>query len=75
MMNTSQIPSRIRKARERLGLTQRQLAEKCGMAPARISDAERGRGSLKVETLERIAAGLKVKLNYFFRVDNRRGRA
>lgn len=74
MMNTSQIPSRIRKARERIGLTQGQLAEKCGMARARISDAECGKGSLLVATLERIAEGLDVQMNYFFRVDNRRGR-
>ena len=71
----TQIPARIRKARERIGLTQGQLAEKCGMARARICEVENGKGSLLVVTLKRIAAGLDVQMNYFFRVDNRRGRA
>ena len=75
MMNTSQIPARIRKARERLGMSQSELARACDMAPARICDAEHGRGSLKIETLQRIAAALGVKMNYFWRVDNRQGRA
>ena len=73
-MNTD-IPSRIRKRREQLGITKTELAARCGMAHARISDAEHGKGRLLVETLERIAKGLGVKMNYFFRVDTRRGRA
>ena len=67
-----QVARRIRHRRDKLGLTQAQLAERCGMDAARISDAERGKGRLLVATLERIAGGLGVGMMYFFRIDSRR---
>ena len=67
-----QVARRIRHRRDKLGLTQVQLAERCGMDAARISDAERGKGRLLVATLERIAVGLGVGMMYFFRIDSRR---
>ena len=62
-----QVAARIRKRRESCGKTQGQLGAACGMAAARISDAEHGKGTLRIDTLERIAKGLDVKLVYFFR--------
>ena len=67
-----QVARRIRHRRDKLGLTQAELAERCGMDAARISDAERGKGHLLVATLERIAVGLGVGMMYFFRIDSRR---
>jgi len=67
-----QVARRIRHRRDKLGLTQAELAERCGMDAARISDAERGKGRLLVATLERIAGGLGVGMMYFFRIDSRR---
>ena len=45
----------IRAARERAGLTQRQLAEALGVTPAQVSHWENGLRSIDVKLLERIA--------------------
>lgn len=53
-------------ARKRSGLTQRQLAEKTGIAQADISKLENGNGNPSLRTLRRLAAGMgmKVKLEF-----------
>ncbi len=53
-------------ARKRSGLTQRQLAEKTGIAQADISKLENGNANPSLRTLRRLAAGMgmKVKLEF-----------
>lgn len=53
-------------ARKRSGLTQRQLAEKTGIAQADISKLENGNANPSLRTLRRLAAGmgLKIKLEF-----------
>lgn len=54
----------LRKARERAGITQQELAVRSGMSQAAISRLERGDRSLTVEGLERLllAMGMRLEL-------------
>ncbi len=53
-------------ARKRCGMTQKQLAEKTGIAQADISRLENGNANPSLRTLRRLAAGMgmKVKLEF-----------
>ena len=53
-------------ARKSSGLTQKQLSEKTGIAQADISKLESGNGNPSVRTLQRLAAGmgLRVKIEF-----------
>lgn len=53
-------------ARKRSGLTQRQLAEKTGIAQADISKLENGNGNPSLRTLRRLAAGMGMKMKLEF---------
>jgi transcriptional regulator with XRE-family HTH domain len=52
----------LRQARERAGLSQRELAERLGCTQPAISQAEAGGASLSVATLQRFAAALECDL-------------
>ncbi len=54
-------------ARELSGMTQQKLAEKTGIAQADISKLERGSANPSVKTLQRLAAGMGMKLTIEFR--------
>ena len=54
--------------REKHGLTQAQLAEKCGIAQADISRIERGSTSPTARTLQRIAEALDADVRLVERV-------
>ena len=56
----SPIKLRVKDYRERQGLTQVQLAEKAGVRRATVSDSERGRERIDLETLEKLANALGV---------------
>lgn len=60
------ITRKIVEARMEEGLTQAQLAERCGMRAANLSRLENGNGNPSVATLERIAKGLGKKLEISF---------
>ncbi len=51
----------LREARERLGLTQEQVAQRSGVHATEVSRIERGKRDPKVSTLERLARAVKVK--------------
>lgn len=55
---------RLRKARERLGLTQRQLAELCGLGEQQIYRYETGRADPSSFYLTVVAEKLKVSVDY-----------
>lgn len=55
------VPNRIREIRERLGLTQEQLAERVGTTAQQISRLEKGQRGLDVPWMEKIAAALGEK--------------
>ena len=60
------IGSRILEARRALGLQQKQLAEKAGLAPSLVSQIERDRVSPSLNTLRKLAGVLDVSLSWFF---------
>lgn len=56
--------SRIKMARERQNMTQKELAEKMGTTPQNISQYERGIRNPKLETRERLAKVLSVDAHW-----------
>lgn len=54
------VGERIKKIRLEKGLTQKQLAEKCGIDSANLRKYESGRQNPKIETVEKIANALGV---------------
>ncbi|MEN9786959.1 MAG: Helix-turn-helix domain [Pseudomonadota bacterium] len=57
---STRIGARVRAAREATGLSQQELAERASLDPASLSRIERGRAGLHVDTVERLAAALRV---------------
>ncbi len=53
-------------AREKTGLTQKQLAERTGISQSDISKFESGRGNPSLKTLRRLADGLGMNLKIEF---------
>lgn len=53
---------RIKEARKRAGLTQKELADKLGVQFQNISSLERDERNPKLETLEKIAAALSIRV-------------
>jgi transcriptional regulator with XRE-family HTH domain len=51
----------LREARERLGLTQEQVAERCGVHATEVSRIEGGKRDPRISTLIRLANALEVK--------------
>lgn len=51
----------LREAREKLGLTQEQVAQRSGVHATEVSRIEGGKRDPKVSTVERLAEAIKVK--------------
>ena len=58
--------AKIRLYRKLCSFSQEKLAEKAQLAPTYISDVERGRENISVDTLMRIAKALDVPIMDFF---------
>lgn len=63
-INYSEIGTRIRQQRERIGLTQEQLGEACDLSASFVGHIERGTRKLSVESLYKLAAVLDVSVDY-----------
>lgn len=61
------IGQRIRKLREQREMSGKELAEKVGLTGSHISQVERGKANLSVNTLNNIASALGVPLTMLFR--------
>lgn len=61
MGSQEKLGKNVKKAREQLGLTQEELAEKAGVHVSYISRIERGKVNPSYEVLESIAKTLKIK--------------
>jgi hypothetical protein len=57
------IGERIRKIRIEKGMTQKEIAEKCGINDANIRKYESGRQNPKIDTIEKIAKALDVEVS------------
>jgi transcriptional regulator with XRE-family HTH domain len=58
-----QFAQNVKRTRDRLGLTQAQLAERSGMTPAAISQLEGGQREPSFSTIVKVAAALKTSPN------------
>ncbi len=61
--------ARVRALREGLGLSLRDLAERCGVSAPMLSQVERGETSPTLQVAHRIAAGLELRLSQLLRLD------
>ena len=60
---------RVRALREAMGLSLRELALRCGVSSAMLSQVERGETSPTLTVAARIAAGLDLRLSQLLRLD------
>jgi transcriptional regulator with XRE-family HTH domain len=65
----SALGPRIRALRESMGLSLRDLAERCGVSAPMLSQVERGETSPTLQVATRIAAGLELRLSQLLRLD------
>ena len=56
----------IREKREQLGMSQKELADKCGIAQSTLCDIEQGRNKPSLPVAVKIANALNVKSIKFF---------
>lgn len=61
------IPTLLRAKRKELGLTLQQLADKSGLSPAFLSQAERGKAAPSIVSLIQLAGALETDINYFLK--------
>ncbi len=57
----------VRKIRLEQGISQEELADRCGLHRTYISDIELGKRNLSLENIERIAMSLNRSLSEFFK--------
>lgn len=57
----------VRKVRLERGISQEELADRCGLHRTYISDIELGKRNLSLENIERIAISLDKPLSDFFK--------
>ena len=57
----------VRKVRLEQGLSQEELADRCGLHRTYISDVELGKRNISLENIERIAISLNRTLSDFFK--------
>jgi transcriptional regulator with XRE-family HTH domain len=73
-LSENPIPLRLKQARNKIGISQKELGIKIGMdassASGRMNHYEKGRHVPDVDTLRKIAEELNVPLNYFFCEDD-----
>jgi len=62
----NELGSRLKRARERAGLTQREVADALGITPAAVSQYEAGKRAPRAEVLERMARLYGVPLGFLF---------
>lgn len=56
----------VRKIRLEQGISQEELADRCGLHRTYISDIELGKRNLSLENIERISLSLNKKISDFF---------
>jgi transcriptional regulator with XRE-family HTH domain len=64
---------RVRALRDAMGLSLRDLAERCGVSAPMLSQVERGETSPTLSVASRIASGLELSLSQLLRLDEAEG--
>src|SRR5579871_2488683 len=67
--DTAALGPRIHALRESMGLSLRELALRCGVSAAMLSQVERGETSPTLAVAARIATGLELRLSQLLRLD------
>ncbi len=67
---TKELNHRIRKIREVSGLTQEELASKCGMSASAYGQIERNASKSTFDTLSKIANALNVSIRFLVDIEN-----
>jgi CheY-like chemotaxis protein/DNA-binding Xre family transcriptional regulator len=62
----TQLGNAIRSMRNRLGISQEELAGRAGLHRTYISDIERGARNISLESIERLAAALQTSIQHLF---------
>jgi transcriptional regulator with XRE-family HTH domain len=57
----------VRKRRHKLGVSQEEFADMCGLDRTYIGGIERGERNVALVNIEKIASGLKISLSELFR--------
>lgn len=70
MKNNKNYNQKLRSARKRLGITQRELAEKLSVSPSAIGMYEQGRREPNCRMLSEICSVLKIPSQEFFQKSN-----
>lgn len=71
-VDPASVGGRVRALREAMGLSLRDLAERCGVSAATLSQVERGESSPTLAVAGRIAEGLDLTLSQLLRLDEDR---
>src|ERR1700737_1287685 len=69
LYDATAIGPRVRALREAMGLSLRELALRCGVSAAMLSQVERGEPSPPLAVAARIASGLELRLSQLLRLD------
>src|SRR3984957_9858552 len=69
LYDATAVGPRVRALREAMGLSLRELALRCGVSSAMLSQVERGETSPTLLIAARIAAGLDLRLSQLLRLD------
>jgi transcriptional regulator with XRE-family HTH domain len=69
LYDATAVGPRVRALREAMGLSLRELALRCGVSSAMLSQVERGETSPTLQVASRIAAGLELRLSQLLRLD------
>jgi transcriptional regulator with XRE-family HTH domain len=69
LYDTGAVGPRMRALRDAMGLSLRELALRCGVSSAMLSQVERGETSPTLQVAGRIAAGLDLRLSQLLRLD------
>jgi len=69
MTSGSEIGERIHQRRGELGLSLRELARRSGLSASFISQVERGKVNVSVDSLQRLAESLNIPILYFLQKD------
>jgi transcriptional regulator with XRE-family HTH domain len=69
LYDATAVGPRVRALRDAMGLSLRELAVRCGVSSAMLSQVERGETSPTLAVASRIAAGLELRLSQLLRLD------